>query len=286
MKKAILILVCASFLFVTSCADKSKEPSGNIPEPNPISDFKYLLDEELGMFIMEYIGTDKNVVIPSAIDGHAVTHIGMGAFSGTDIESVVIPDSVTVVMTMAFSRCEQLKTVDFGDSIFEIQAEAFRDCTSLEEIILPKNIKALGDGAFFACTSATEIYIPKTLTNWNDTYQYSIFGGCIALKTLTIEDGVTTLGGYGTFRGASALKKLVIPASVNAIGDFAFHSAVALESVTFLGDAPQLTEGVFGYPNSETVSPNLVIYYNPNTNGWDDTILNQYQLVPICDITE
>ena len=257
-----------------------------ISEANPATDFEYGFSHEGGISIREYIGSDKTVVIPSKIDGQAVTMIAGGAFVGTSIESLVIPDSVKFVVARAFYGCDQLKTVDFGDGIIEIQEEAFRECTALESIILPKNLETIGEGAFYGCTSATEIYIPKTLTNWSGEYSHPTFYESTALETLTIEDGLSVLGEYGSFSWASSLKNLVIPASVKKIGDSVFHGATALESVTFLGDAPQVTENVFGYPNTVTASPNLVIYYDPNTSGWDNTVLSQYHLVSIYDKTE
>ena len=280
MRKFFALLSALSLLIV------SLSGCNLISEANPAADFEYGFSREGGISIREYIGSDKTVVIPSKIDGQAVTVIAGGAFVGTSIESVVIPDSVNIVVARAFYGCDQLKTVDFGDGIIEIQEEAFRECTALESIILPKNLETIGEGAFYGCTSATEIYIPKTLTNWSAGYQYPIFGFCTALETLTIEDGLSVLEGAGSFCCASSLKNLVIPASVEKIGDVAFHSATALESVTFLGDAPQVSENVFGYPNTETASPNLVIYYDPNTSGWDDTVLSQYHLVSIYDKTE
>ena len=280
MRKFFALLSALSLLIVSLSGCHS------ISEANPATDFEYGFSSKGGISIREYIGSDKTVVIPSKIDGQAVTIIAGGAFWGTSIESVVIPDSVKFVVARAFYGCDQLKTVDFGDGIIEIQEEAFYKCTALESIILPKNLETIGEGAFYGCTSATEIYIPKTLTNWSAGYQYPIFGFCTALETLTIEDGLSVLEGAGSFCCASSLKNLVIPASVKKIGDVAFHSATALESVTFLGDAPQVTENVFGYPNTETASPNLVIYYDPNTSGWDDTVLSQYHLVSIYDKTE
>ena len=280
MRKFFALLSALSLLIV------SLSGCNLISEANPATDFEYGFSEIYdGIFIKEYIGSDKTVVIPSKIDGQAVTIIAGGAFVGTSIESVVIPDSVKFVVARAFYGCDQLKTVDFGDGIIEIQEEAFRECTALESIILPKNLETIGDGAFYGCTSATEIYIPKTLTNWKNG-DLSTFFNCTALETLTIEDGLSVLGEYGSFSWASSLKNLVIPASVKKIGDSVFHGATALESVTFLGDAPQVTENVFGYPNTVTASPNLVIYYDPNTSGWDDTVLSQYHLVSIYDKTE
>lgn len=280
MRKFFALLSALSLLIV------SLSGCNLISEANPAADFEYGFSREGGISIREYIGSDKTVVIPSKIDGQAVTMIAGDAFVGTSIESVVIPDSVNIVVARAFYGCDQLKTVDFGDGIIEIQEEAFRECTALESIILPKNLETIGEGAFYGCTSATEIYIPKTLTNWSEGDHYPTFFNCTALETLTIEDGLCVLGGAGLFCCASSLKNLVIPASVKKIGDVAFHGAAALESVTFLGDAPQVTENVFGRPNTVTASPNLVIYYDPNTSGWDDTVLTQYHLVSIYDKTE
>lgn len=280
MRKFFALLSALSLLIV------SLSGCNLISEANPATDFEYGFSREGGISIREYIGSDKTVVIPSKIDGQAVTMIAGGAFVGTSIESLVIPDSVKFVVARAFYGCDQLKTVDFGDGIIEIQEEAFRECTALESIILPKNLETIGDGAFYGCTSATEIYIPKTLTNWSGEYSHPTFYESTALETLTIEDGLSVLGGDGSFSWASSLKNLVIPASVKRIGDGAFHGAAALESVTFLGDAPQVTENVFGYPNTVTSGPNLVIYYDPNTSGWDDTVLSQYHLVSIYDKTE
>ena len=280
MRKFFALLSALSLLIVTLSGCNS------ISEANPATDFEYGFSREGGISIREYIGSDKTVVIPSKIDGQAVTMIAGGAFVGTSIESVVIPDSVKFVVARAFYGCDQLKTVDFGDGIIEIQEEAFRECTALESIILPKNLETIGEGAFYGCTSATEIYIPKTLTNWSGEYSHPTFYESTALETLTIEDGLSVLGEYGSFSWASSLKNLVIPASVKKIGDSVFHGATALESVTFLGDAPQVTENVFGYPNTVTSGPNLVIYYDPNTSGWDDTVLSQYHLVSIYDKTE
>ena len=138
--------------------------------------------------------------------------------------------------------------------------------------------------AFRNCSALEEVFIPKNLKNWASSASYGIFSDCTALHTISIEDGLEVLGGqYGTFSRAIALKTLVIPASVKKIADNAFHATTSLESVTFLGDAPQVKANVFGVSGegSQTVSQKLIIYFDPNTNGWDDTSLRQYSLVPI-----
>ena len=53
--------------------------------------------------ILEYTGTDENVVIPDTIGGEPVTEIGEGAFQWAAITSVAIPATVTHIGDFAFN---------------------------------------------------------------------------------------------------------------------------------------------------------------------------------------
>lgn len=56
----------------------------------------------------------------------------------------------------------------------------------------------------------------------------SIFSGCIALKSVTIPEGVTTIGAYA-FNNCRSLSSLTIPSSVTSIGNKAFFYALDSE---------------------------------------------------------
>ena len=79
----------------------------------------------LGLSHVTY-NEEKNIVIPSAINGFIVTKIDGLAFSGAPITAITLPDSVTNVGTRAFAWCETLETVifnsplppEFGDDVF------------------------------------------------------------------------------------------------------------------------------------------------------------------------
>lgn len=293
-----LLLALMLLLSLFSCNDRPPTPDdggtpdgkeeGTAPalEPNPATDFEYTVRRGGGgsISIIKYVGTSKSIVFPKTIDGLPVTVIGgylLDDVPNSLIESVVIPDSVHTIVSMAFFGCTSLKSVDFGKGVLEIQDRAFESCTALEKIILPPNLETIGETAFYGCSSATEIFIPKTVKNWG--YRNGVFAGCLALQKLTIEDGLEVFGGMGAFSQATSLKTLEIPASVKKIEHAVFHETTALESVVFLGDAPETDENLFG-PNTEgsqTVSPTLVIYYDPAKDGWDETPLRQYRLVPI-----
>lgn len=278
---ALAFIMCILPLLLFSCSNK--------PEPNPLTDFEYGYREEYGgMSITKYIGTSKSIVFPEEIDGQPVKIIGGYLLDDGEmrplIESVVIPDTVEVIALSTFSGCKNLLSVDFGKGVREIQDFAFAECTALKKILLPPKLEKIGAGAFYGCSSATELFIPKTLAVWAPSVSHGTFAKCTALHTITIEDGLEVLGGeYGSFIQTTALKSLVIPASVKKIAMCAFHESISLESVTFLGDAPEVSLGVFGVSGeeSQTVSQNLTIYYDPATAGWDNTPLRQYRLVPV-----
>src|SRR5690242_2749344 len=61
-----------------------------------------------------------DVVIPASIDGYPVTSIGDGAFQGSSLTSVTIPNSVTNIGDNAFSECTGLTSVTIPNSVTSI----------------------------------------------------------------------------------------------------------------------------------------------------------------------
>ena len=111
--------------------------------------------------ITKYIGTDTEVVIPSTIDGIAVTGIGESAFEGSAITSIEIPDGVTDIGSYAFTSCVCLKSVNMPDSLTSIGDDAFVFCTGLTRVKIPKSITTMGTSVFFDCSSLKTVYCYK-----------------------------------------------------------------------------------------------------------------------------
>ena len=80
MRKFFALLSALSLLIV------SLSGCNLISEANPATDFEYGFsrNDTAVLCIREYIGSDKTVVIPSKIDGQAVTVIAGGAFCGNE----------------------------------------------------------------------------------------------------------------------------------------------------------------------------------------------------------
>lgn len=63
------------------------------PEPTYAKDYEYEISEN-SVTITKYIGSAANIAIPQKIEGKAVKKIGGGAFVGTEVEAVKIPEGV------------------------------------------------------------------------------------------------------------------------------------------------------------------------------------------------
>ena len=67
-----------------------------------------------------------SLTIPSTINGHRVTAIGWGAFSGcTSLTSITIPESVTTIGDFSFSDCSNLRHAYLLNKTCKIAPNAF-----------------------------------------------------------------------------------------------------------------------------------------------------------------
>ena len=73
------------------------------------------------------------------------------SFRNRNIESYVIPNSVTSIGDGAFSYCSSLHSVFIPDSVTSIGDCAFWDCSSLSKIVIPSSVTSIGDSAFSGC---------------------------------------------------------------------------------------------------------------------------------------
>lgn len=78
-----------------------------------------------------YTGRDKNVSVPSEINGYKVTSIGKETFHNTAVEAVILPNSIEHIGWFAFSGCANLKSVAIPSSVTTIDYGAFDGCSSL-----------------------------------------------------------------------------------------------------------------------------------------------------------
>ena len=129
---------------------------------NPEGDFVF--DPATGT-ITGYIGTRKDVVIPSKISGINVKKIGYRAFYKKFLTSVYIPEGVISIGNEAFSNVgnKSLISIDLPESLISIGEYAFYQ-NILTTIEIPQSVTSIGDAAF-GYNSLTTVYIPSGVNN-------------------------------------------------------------------------------------------------------------------------
>ncbi len=87
-----------------------------------------------------------------------VTEIHPSAFSSTAIKSIVIPNSVTRIGSMAFNNSELASiSLERESKLTTIEQGAFVYCRNLKSIHLPSSVTEIGDCAFGGCYSLESI---------------------------------------------------------------------------------------------------------------------------------
>ena len=160
--------------------------------------------------------------------------LGAKAFSGTGIERVLIPKSLSDCDVSwnydhkygPFAGCEYLKEAEFEKGIAAIPSNVFSDCESLERVIIPNSVNQICEGAFRYCTSLSSVNIPNTVTQIDaDTFSGSekivLYCDYDSYATLyAIEKGIA-FKPSGTFRDSDSFvlnrEKTEFRANVNSI---------------------------------------------------------------------
>ena len=115
--------------------------------PNFVYEDDILFNKDKSRIISFRNQNVESYVIPSS-----VSSIGKGAFTGCySLSEIVIPSSVTSIGDGAFSFCRSLSEIVIPSSVTSIGDWAFSNCDSLSEIVIPSSVTSIGDGAFSNC---------------------------------------------------------------------------------------------------------------------------------------
>lgn len=149
-------------------------------------------------------------------------------FSGTGLESIVIPDNVTELGRYVFQSCKSLVSVEIGEGITEIPEYAFIYNDKLENIKLNSNITSIGRGAFQDCGVLTEISLPEGVKSIGS----NAFRGCSRLTDIKLPEGIEKIESY-MFKDCVRLTEITIPNNVLTVENSAFNGCTRLKKVIF-----------------------------------------------------
>ena len=126
-------------------------------------------------------GVNGAVEIPEG-----VTEIGSWAFSGREITSITLPNTVTNIEMFAFENCHRLTTVEIPNGVASIGLYAFHGCDGLTSVTIPNGVTGIGAWAFSGCHGLTSVALPESVTFiGNDAYH-----GCSNLSSISIPSNI------------------------------------------------------------------------------------------------
>ncbi|MGN1082956.1 MAG: leucine-rich repeat domain-containing protein, partial [Candidatus Avispirillum sp.] len=184
MKKIYCAILAAAMIFaVLPFTAFAEELPGETPV-NTSGDYEYkIIDGTDTITITEYNGNEKNVEIPSQIDGYTVVNIDAYAFAeNTVITSAEIPDTVRFLGGSAFMNCTSLKEVKLPSEITKLIGCCFQGCTALESIVIPEGVTEISSNAFQDCTALASVILPESL----EKLGVSAFAYCTALESIDL----------------------------------------------------------------------------------------------------
>ncbi len=160
---------------------------------------------DIGIFAFADCSSLASITLPNTLK-----FIGQGAFMGSGLTSVVVPDSVSTLSVEAFADCAALTNATLPGNLNMHYGKIFAGCAALEEIVIPfvgSNVSAEDAvttefGYLFgvnapenesAFTKVGNYYIPnslKTITVKNGTIVDGAFDDCAHLETVHVEGNV------------------------------------------------------------------------------------------------
>ena len=208
--------------------------------------------------------------------GSKVSVIEDFAFGGTALQTLTLGNTVTKIGDFAFAYCRDLTQLTLGSKLTTIGDYAFGECYALTQVTIPAAVTQIGDLAFAYCHSLTGIFVDGkntayasdeagVLMNKDKTLLIQAPG---ALTVYTMPEGVTTVAG-SAFREIQNLTEVTLASTVGQIGAYAFEYCDNLDTVVFLGDAPEIHAQAFTQVTAKA-------YYPKDNDTWTQEVKGNY----------
>lgn len=188
------------------------------------------------------------VQIPSQItskDGitYNVTEIADYAFYRMkDLQSVIVPASVTKIGEKAFEGSKNLVSVAFasGSKLSTIGGRAFFGCTKLDNLTMPNSVTSVGPSVFQDCKGMHRVGISTGLTELSN----SMFRGCSVLNNVVLPSGLTSIS-QNAFRECSVLDNVTLPAGIKVIENSVFRDCKGMTGIKLNSGLSMIDEYAF-----------------------------------------
>ena len=246
MKKSIFLAASLAVLAFASCS-KSDDNKNDVPA----SDYQLNAD---GLTLVKWTNSSTTTLDMQADSKlQRVNTIGFEAFKGSNLTSIVFPNSLKEIGEGAFSRTKLTGGVKFNTAsnvVFGKGAFYFSDIVSVQ---LPYTTE-ISNSMFSHCYHLKEVTFGKVGVISNGA-----FHSCHALTQIDLRGSGVRQIGEAAFANCTALTKVFLPASVEKIDGLVFGYCSALQSITIDAlNPPTLGDDIFFGLNADQI-PNIYV---------------------------
>ena len=212
--------------------------------------FEYTLDDDGNATITKYDGNVRALTIPDTLDGYTVVGIGKNAFAkNTYLQSVVIPDTVTVIQESAFAECTNLSSVVLSENLVDLGRAAFSEI-ALTAIEIPKSLETAhvlfdngrdcSDGPFENCEKLKIVTFEKGTTH----IAQFLFAGCTGIESIQIPQTVVMIK-QGGFKNCVNLQNIIMPDVIQQVDNYAFKDCTKLDKIHIPDNIKKISKELF-----------------------------------------
>lgn len=248
MKKSIFLAASLAVLAFASCSK-----SDDNDHKNDVPADHYQLNSD-GLTLVKWTNTSTTTLDMQADSKlQRVNTIGTEAFKGSNLTSIVFPNSLKEIGDEAFSGTKLTGGVKFNTASNVVFGKDAFSRSHIVSVQLPYTTE-ISNGMFSNCYHLKEVTFGKV-----GVISKSAFHSCQALTQVDLRgSGVKELG-ETAFANCTALTKVFLPASVEKIGYLAFGLCSALQSITIDAyNPPTLGDDIFFGLNADQI-PNIYV---------------------------
>lgn len=143
----------------------------------------------------------QTLAIPEEYEGEAVVEVAQDAFTGANIDKLIVPKTILKIGKRAFAN-STMSSIYFFTGVQLIDEGAFYGCSALKTLNLPVSVTNIGDSAFNSCIAITSVKLPEKLL----TIGSASFANCLGLEKVYIPRRVESIGKNAFLNCAEKIK--------------------------------------------------------------------------------
>ena len=248
MKKSIFLAASLAVLAFASC---SKSDDNENKNDVPASDYQLNAD---GLTLVKWTNTSTTTLDMQADSKlQRVNTIGTEAFKGSNLTSIVFPNSLKEIGEGAFAGTKLTGGVKFNTTSNVVFGKDAFSRSHIVSVQLPHTTE-ISNSMFSNCYHLKEVTFGKV-----GVISRGAFHSCQALTQGDLRGSEVKQIGEVAFASCRALTKVFLPASVEKIDDLVFGYCSALQSITIDALNPPTLTGDLFFGLSADQIPNIYV---------------------------